>query len=228
MATSLTVRTSESCLEGKVRLMYERQQFWGIIHCLEPFLRDRSINARLLPFLAEAYWAEGRRQCATDAWKLEFELVPASLSEKTAAERILKEARTAVGSERCSEPGTWLRSRERLQVTVVVAIIGIALLAGAVFSWTTEQEAAPAAYSAPTSVRADSSPKVARRTHKIVRGETLGGIARQYYGSSKYYGIIQAANPGKADDPRKVQAGDVLVIPVNVTLDRMAAHQVAR
>jgi len=47
--------------------------------------------------------------------------------------------------------------------------------------------------------------------HTIERGETLWGIATNYYGSGSHWRAIQDANPGF--DPAKAQPGDRILIP---------------
>jgi len=56
-----------------------------------------------------------------------------------------------------------------------------------------------------TSVTADA------RTHIVHANETLSGISKLVYGSSKHYKAIEAANPGL--DPTKLRPGMVLKIP---------------
>lgn len=54
-----------------------------------------------------------------------------------------------------------------------------------------------------------------KRTHKVVRGDTLWDIAQKYYGSKKgsLYTLIYNANKDKIDDPHWIYPGQVFVIP---------------
>ncbi|MCI0341830.1 MAG: LysM peptidoglycan-binding domain-containing protein [Planctomycetales bacterium] len=49
------------------------------------------------------------------------------------------------------------------------------------------------------------------RTHVVASGETLGKIARRYYGDEKEWRRIAEANP--AVKPQAIRPGDVLVLP---------------
>ena len=51
------------------------------------------------------------------------------------------------------------------------------------------------------------------RTHTVKRGETLTGIAQQYYGKASEYSKIFNANRDKLSDPDKVREGTTLIIP---------------
>lgn len=51
----------------------------------------------------------------------------------------------------------------------------------------------------------------AATTYTVQRGDTLSKIARQLYGDSRHYPVIQKAN--KIDDPSKIFVGQVLIIP---------------
>jgi membrane-bound lytic murein transglycosylase D len=77
-------------------------------------------------------------------------------------------------------------------------------------------------------VPAGTGPTVARRwaelpaaeritfvTHRVVRGETLSGIARRYGVST---GVLQAANPGV--EPRRMRVGQQLTVPVSRAAQR--------
>lgn len=54
-------------------------------------------------------------------------------------------------------------------------------------------------------------PVPAAQTHTVASGETLGGIAKQYYGSEAKWPVIAAANG--ISDPRSLKIGQKLVIP---------------
>jgi nucleoid-associated protein YgaU len=66
---------------------------------------------------------------------------------------------------------------------------------------------------APTSDNAShpASAPTGARTHIVHANETLSGISKLVYGSSKHYKAIEAANPGL--DPTKLRPGMVLKIP---------------
>ena len=48
-------------------------------------------------------------------------------------------------------------------------------------------------------------------THRVKKGDTLGGIAQQYYGSPSRYPLIVAAN--RIADPDRLVMGQELIIP---------------
>lgn len=50
-------------------------------------------------------------------------------------------------------------------------------------------------------------------THTVVRGDTLGHIAKHYYGKASKYPEIFDANRDILDDPNKIRSGQELVIP---------------
>lgn len=49
--------------------------------------------------------------------------------------------------------------------------------------------------------------------HTIKSGETLGGIAKQYYGNASKYAIIFKANTNILKNPDVIRPGQELVIP---------------
>lgn len=49
--------------------------------------------------------------------------------------------------------------------------------------------------------------------HTVVRGDTLGGIAKKYYGNAGKYPVIFEANKPMLSDPDKIYPGQVLRIP---------------
>lgn len=51
------------------------------------------------------------------------------------------------------------------------------------------------------------------RTHKVVSGDTLAGIARKFYQNSGQWPKILEANKGTLEDPTKLKPGMILVIP---------------
>lgn len=65
----------------------------------------------------------------------------------------------------------------------------------------------PAAPSSPPA----TAPPAAARTYRVKSGDTLGGIAREMYGSAAKYPLIAKAN--NITDPRRIWVGQVLTIP---------------
>ena len=57
-------------------------------------------------------------------------------------------------------------------------------------------------------------PPVAAPVHTVARGETLGGIAKHWYGEAKKYTNIFEANRGVLSDPNSVEVGQQLTIPL--------------
>jgi nucleoid-associated protein YgaU len=51
------------------------------------------------------------------------------------------------------------------------------------------------------------------QTHTVVAGETLGKIARQYYGDASLYMSIFDANKDQLKDPNMIRVGQKLRIP---------------
>ncbi len=51
------------------------------------------------------------------------------------------------------------------------------------------------------------------RRHEVVSGESLAGIALQYYGDATEFRTIFEANRDKIDRPNLIQVGQVLLIP---------------
>lgn len=56
-------------------------------------------------------------------------------------------------------------------------------------------------------------PPPKQRTHTVVSGDTLWGIAVKYYGNGSKYTTIQGANKDKVKNPNLIYPGQVLVIP---------------
>ena len=54
---------------------------------------------------------------------------------------------------------------------------------------------------------------VAERYHIVVKGDTLGAIAKKYYGDASLYEKIFATNLDILDDPDKIKPGQRLYIP---------------
>lgn len=51
------------------------------------------------------------------------------------------------------------------------------------------------------------------RYHLVQSGDTLSGLAREYYGSSGQFNVIFNANRDILSDPNKIQPGQRLRIP---------------
>ena len=51
------------------------------------------------------------------------------------------------------------------------------------------------------------------KTHTVVRGDTLWGIAKKYYGNGAQYTKIYNANKDKIKNPNLIYVGQVLTIP---------------
>ena len=58
------------------------------------------------------------------------------------------------------------------------------------------------------------APKVSPRTHKVVKGDTLWGISKKYYGNGSKYMKIFNVNTGVLKNPNLIYVGQVLTIPV--------------
>jgi LysM repeat protein len=58
------------------------------------------------------------------------------------------------------------------------------------------------------------APKVTPKTHKVVSGDTLWGLAKKYYGDGSKYMKIFNANTGILKNPNLIYVGQVLTIPV--------------
>ncbi|MDQ1472026.1 MAG: hypothetical protein QOJ99_3506 [Bryobacterales bacterium] len=52
-----------------------------------------------------------------------------------------------------------------------------------------------------------------QRTYTVKPGDSLSAIAQQFYGKASDYNRIFEANRDKLNDPNRVQAGQVLIIP---------------
>ena len=51
--------------------------------------------------------------------------------------------------------------------------------------------------------------------YEIVSGDTLGGIAKRYYGKASLYTRIHAANKELIPDPNKIYPGQKIKIPLD-------------
>jgi len=51
------------------------------------------------------------------------------------------------------------------------------------------------------------------RFHTVIKGDTLGKVAKQYYGNAMKYPLIFDANKPMLSDPDKIYPGQVLRIP---------------
>ena len=78
---------------------------------------------------------------------------------------------------------------------------------------------APAAAAPPPAVAAGGAPapaapaKTAGKIHVVEKGDTLGAIAKKYYGKASAYMKIFEANRDVLDDPDKIKPGQKLRIP---------------
>ena len=69
-----------------------------------------------------------------------------------------------------------------------------------------------------TVAKAAAAPKItknpkAQKTYTVKSGDTLWGIAKQFYGSGAKYTTIYNANKGKIKNPNLIYPGQVLKIP---------------
>ena len=76
----------------------------------------------------------------------------------------------------------------------------------------TAPEPKPAAAEAP---EAPAEPEEKTEIYEIVSGDTLGGIAKKYYGKASAYMKIFEANRDIIDDPNKIYPGQKIRIPLN-------------
>jgi LysM repeat protein len=72
---------------------------------------------------------------------------------------------------------------------------------------------AKAAPSAPAASQPASAPGGAANTYTVQAGDTLGGIAKKFYGHANDYMEIFNANKDQLTDPDKIKPGQVLKIP---------------
>ncbi len=70
---------------------------------------------------------------------------------------------------------------------------------------------APIVVETPPAASKTPAPATTERSHTVVRGDTLGDISRQYYGTTRHWPKIQEANKV---DPDGLHVGQKLVIPV--------------
>ncbi len=70
---------------------------------------------------------------------------------------------------------------------------------------------------APKPVEAEkpAEPEEKSEIYEIVRGDTLGGIAKKYYGKASAYMKIFEANRDIIDDPNKIYPGQKIRIPLD-------------
>ena len=62
-------------------------------------------------------------------------------------------------------------------------------------------------------IKVDSSIPAATESYTVVSGDTLGKIAKHFYGNAGDYMKIFNANTDKLKDPDKIQVGQVLKVP---------------
>ena len=68
---------------------------------------------------------------------------------------------------------------------------------------------------APEAPEAPAEPEVKAEIYEIVSGDTLGGIAKKYYGKASAYMKIFEANRDIIDDPNKIYPGQKIRIPMD-------------
>lgn len=73
--------------------------------------------------------------------------------------------------------------------------------------------AAEASAPAPEAAAATTAAESTSQFHDVVSGDTLGGIAKKYYGNAGKYPVIFEANRPMLSDPDKIYPGQKLVIP---------------
>lgn len=71
----------------------------------------------------------------------------------------------------------------------------------------------PAVAEVPVEPAASPTPPLVPRTHTVVKGDTLAGLAKRYYKSASQWPKIAEANKDILPDPTKMQVGMVLKIP---------------
>jgi nucleoid-associated protein YgaU len=79
-----------------------------------------------------------------------------------------------------------------------------------------EAESAPTAETQPVEVATEAPPiaeAAEERIYEVVAGDTLGGIAKMYYGNAGLYTRIFEANRDILDDPNLIKVGQKLRIP---------------
>lgn len=80
-------------------------------------------------------------------------------------------------------------------------------------SGATDSVSAPRAEPVSSPGGAPSEPSASTRAHTVVKGDTLAGISRKYYGKSGQWQKIAEANKDILPDPTKLKLGMVLKIP---------------
>lgn len=93
-----------------------------------------------------------------------------------------------------------------------------AAASGPVEAVTPTEAVAPAEAVAPTEATesaepAASAPAEGDTTYVVKAGDTLGGIARRFYGDARCYDIIMKANRDQVRTPKSLRPGMKLVIP---------------
>jgi nucleoid-associated protein YgaU len=83
-------------------------------------------------------------------------------------------------------------------------------------AWEAKKKAAEAGKASPAAPAAPVSAQKFIAEHKVVQGDTLGGIALKYYGSAvkeKWMLIYEANKAVIGDNPNLIRIGAVLKIP---------------
>jgi len=71
----------------------------------------------------------------------------------------------------------------------------------------------PAAVAAAAPAAAPTAAAAAETVHEVVRGDTLGALAKRYYGKASLYMKIFEANRDQLDNPDLIKVGQKLRIP---------------
>lgn len=74
-------------------------------------------------------------------------------------------------------------------------------------------QTAPAAQAAATAAEPVAPAEPEAQYHDVVSGDTLGGIAKTFYGDASKYPVIFEANRPMLSDPNKIYPGQKLRIP---------------
>lgn len=83
-------------------------------------------------------------------------------------------------------------------------------------AWEAKKKAAEAAKAAPAAPAAPAAQPKFIAEHKVVQGDTLGGISLKYYGSAvkdKWMLIYEANRDVIGDNPNLIRLGTILKIP---------------
>jgi len=96
-------------------------------------------------------------------------------------------------------------------VAVKPAVVAAPVVAGAVAA--PVAAAKPPAEALPTKEQLAKEAPWTSKTYTVVKGDTLGKIAKEFYGNSAKYPLIFEANKPMLSDPDKIYPGQMLRIP---------------